>query len=144
MPHWSPRLLRACECQGFASTHTLWSWRGNFLGQTLIQFLSFNVSQKYLGKSIWCTFLNCFKDVKNPTKWKESTIWWPQTYWSLKGDKVANCDIILLLHYKPIRELCRSWSHTLQSLSFTSALKMPPRNSSRSSDFLSINIFLDS
>ena len=49
---------------------------------------------------------------------------WPQASWSLRTDIVHPCDTTLLPHRQPIRELCTSWSQTLQPASLTWFLKV--------------------
>ena len=66
--------------------------------------------------------------------WKLSTTWnyviyWPwahslQAYWSLRTDNVNPCDIPLLPHHQPIRELCIRRLQTLQPASLTCPLKI--------------------
>ena len=60
-----------------------------------------------------------------------------QTYWSLRTDNVNLCDITLLPHHQPIREIGRSSSHTLGCPSLTLPLKMPCWNPLGRSGFLS-------
>ena len=65
--------------------------------------------------------------------WKLSTTWhhviyWPwahslQAYWSLRID-VNSCDIPLLPHHQPIRELCIRWLQTSKTTSLTCPLKI--------------------
>ena len=69
-------------------------------------------------------FLSCFTYAKTSTKRKKWITWWPWAlhpdYWSLRTDNVNPCDTTLLPHYQPIRELCMSWSHTLDDPPFSS------------------------
>ena len=72
--------------------------------------------------------MSCFTDAKTPNEWKKLTTWWPwthspQTYLHLRIDDVDPCDTTLFPHHQPVRELCTSWSHTLQPPSLTWHLK---------------------
>ena len=83
-------------------------------------------------------------DAKTTTKRKKLTTWWPwahrpQTYWSMRTDKVNPCNTALLPYHQPIRELCTSWSKNLRLPSLTLSLKMLPWNPSGSSGLLSMN-----
>ena len=65
---------------------------------------------------------------KPHTKWKMLTPWWPwvpslRVSLSLRTDNINTCDTALLPHNQPIRELSRSWSHTLWPTSSTWSLK---------------------
>ena len=99
----------------------MYNWAGPcgaFLGQTPPHIICFSFSLKELDNIIWGTFPELFYRYENLHQMEDVNYLmtisiYPQDSWSLRIYNVYPCDIALLPHHQPIRELCTSWSHIL-------------------------------